>query len=256
MHLVAVTAGGRRAVVADRDGQEVEHQVRIRDLVVAADEPARLEVVRRTGPGAEEQPLEPDPGPVAPLHRRRHRDGLLGPVLDVDLEVVLQVLADAGQVVHDVDARAPRARSALPTPESWSSCGELIAPPQRITSPASIRSGPVASRHLDADRARAVEEDPVHERAAAHLEVRPLHHRVEVRAGRAEAPAAVDVAVEGREALLPVPVDVVGERVARLLHRLEERLEQRVRRRAALEHERAVAAPVRRRRRRGRSPCA
>jgi hypothetical protein len=35
---------------------------------------------------------------------RLHRDRLLGGVLDVDLEVVLQVLADAGQVVHDVDA--------------------------------------------------------------------------------------------------------------------------------------------------------
>ena len=104
MHLVAVPAGGRRAVVADRDGQEVEHQVRVRDVVVAADEAARLEVVRRAGARAEEQPPEPDPGPVAPLHRRRHRDRLLRAVLDVDLEVILQVLADARQVVDDVDA--------------------------------------------------------------------------------------------------------------------------------------------------------
>ena len=54
--------------------------------------------------------------------------------------------------------------------------------------------------------------------------------------------ALVDVAVELREALLLVAVDVVREGVARLLDRLEEGVEQRPARRAALEHERAVVA--------------
>ena len=69
-----------------------------------------------------------------------------------------------------------------------------------------------------------------------------MHDRVQVRARCAEPPAVVDVAVEGGEALLLEAVDVVRERVSRLLHRLEERLEQRARGGAALEHERAVAA--------------
>ena len=68
------------------------------------------------------------------------------------------------------------------------------------------------------------------------------HHGVQVRAGRAQAPTAADVAVEAGEALLAVPVDVVGELVAGLLHRREERSEQRVGRGPALEHERPAAA--------------
>ena len=55
------------AVVADRQRQEVEHQVRVGDLVVAADEAARLEVVRRAWAAAEQQPLEADLRAVAVL---------------------------------------------------------------------------------------------------------------------------------------------------------------------------------------------
>ena len=47
VHLVAVAARGCGPVVADRERQEVEHQVRIGDVLVAADEAAGLEVVRR-----------------------------------------------------------------------------------------------------------------------------------------------------------------------------------------------------------------
>ena len=48
-------------------------------------------------------------------------------------QVVLEVAADAGQVVHDVDLRGCSS-AAGPTPESIRSCGELMAPPLRITS--------------------------------------------------------------------------------------------------------------------------
>ena len=52
------------------------------------------------------------------------------------------------------------------------------------------------------------------------------------------APAAADVAVERGEALLAVAVDVVGQRVAGLLHGREQRVEQRPARRAPLEPQR------------------
>ena len=97
-------------------------------------------------------------------------------------------------------------------------------------------------RVLHADRARAVEQDLRHERAGLDVEVRPRPHRVQVGAGRGEAAPPVHVAVERREPLLPVAVHVVGERIARLLHRLEERAEQRARRGPALEHERTRVA--------------
>src|SRR4051795_7861714 len=61
---------------------------------------------------------------------------------------------------------------------------------------------------------------------------------------RAVPAPAPDVAVEAREALLPVAVDVAGELVSRLLHRVEERAEQRVDRGTALEHQRTGITPV------------
>ena len=54
-------------------------------------------------------------------------------------------------------------------------------------------------------------------------QVRPCQDRVQVGAGRGQAAAAVQVAVERREAFLPVAVDVVGQRVPGLLRGLEER---------------------------------
>src|SRR4051794_22468356 len=123
----------------------------------------------------------------------------------------------------------PRARSSepLPTPDSCSSCGVLIAPPDSTTSPArTVRSGPrpcpgqlqarggvapPAGHHappgahvprrppplpvLDADRPLALEEDLRDERAGLDGEVRPVHDRVQVGPGGAEPAPAVQVAV-------------------------------------------------------------
>ena len=136
VHLVAVLGGRPGAVVPDGDRQEVEHQVRVVDVVVAADEPAGLEVVGRPDAAAQEQPLGADARLVAVLEPGADRDRLLGGVLDVDLEVVLEVAADPGQVGDDRDAE-PLEVGRVPMPESSSSCGELIAPPHRMTSPAS-----------------------------------------------------------------------------------------------------------------------
>ena len=101
--LVAV-ALGRGPVVADRHRQEVVHEVGVGHVLVGADEAAALEVVGGPGPAAAQQPRRAHPRAVAPLQRRRHRHRLLGAVLDVDLEVVLEVLADRRHVLHHVDA--------------------------------------------------------------------------------------------------------------------------------------------------------
>ena len=112
------------------------------------------------------------------------------------------------------------------------------------SAPRACLSGPLPERYSTADRARALEEHARDLRAQLQLEVRALQHRMQVGARRAQPPPAADVAVEGREALLAVAVDVARERVAGLLGGLEERLEERVRGGAALELQRAVAAAV------------
>ena len=158
--------------------------------------------------------------------------------------MVLQVLADTGQVVHHVDAERlerlgvadARELEQLRRVDRTAAEDDLVR--------ARLLERVLAGAVLDADGARALEEHPRDLRARLQLEVRALDHGMEVGPRRAQPPAAPDVAVEGREALLSVAVDVGGEFVAGLLGRLEEGLEKRVRGRAALELQRPVAAAI------------
>src|SRR3989304_823127 len=114
-----------------------------------------------------------------------------------------------------------------------------------MTSPACTRrAGPFPRENSTptAPRPPALEQDPRDERPGLHVEVRTAHDRMEVGAGRGEASAAADVAVEGREALLAEAVDVVAEGVTGLLHGREEGPEQGAAGRAALPHQRPVVA--------------
>ena len=109
-----------------------------------------------------------------------------------------------------------------------------------------------ALRDLHADGPAAVEHDAGHERPRPDLEVGAVADRPEVRLRRRPAPAVADVAVERRDTLLAVAVDVGRRRVAGLLGGREPGPEQGARRGSALEGERAaVAAPRVVRRRRG-----
>ena len=139
------------AVVADRERQEVEHQVRVGDVVVAADEAAGLEVVRRARAAPEEQPLEADPR-LAPSASAGCIETGCVPVLDVDLEVVLEVLADAGQVVDDRDAERQQLRRVADARE-LEELGRVDRAAGEDHLPAEDRSRPAARRvDLDADR--------------------------------------------------------------------------------------------------------
>ena len=244
VHLVAVVPGRSRPVVANGDGQEVEHQVRIGDLVVAPDEAARLEMVRGPEARTEEQPLGPDERLPPQLQARGDRHGLRAGMLHVDLEVILEMLADPGNVLHHVDAQRaelvrvadPRELQDLRRVDGAAAQDHLARPNRpRRTRPARV---------LDPDRSRPVEQDPVDERPGAHVEVRPARDRVQVGAGGRQPAPAMHVPVERREALLAIPVHIVGQGVPGLLDRFEERTEQRALRRTALEHERAAVASV------------
>ena len=91
-------------------------------------------------PSRAQQPARADHGalPIRPSDEIQ-RDRLRAGDLEVEFQMVLQVLADAGQVGAPRGCRAPAARSAGPMPESFSSCGELIGPPDRITSRRAMR---------------------------------------------------------------------------------------------------------------------
>ena len=239
VHLVPVPARRGRPVVADRHRQEVEHQVRVPDLVVAPGEPAALEVVGRPGPAAAKQPPRAHRGPVAPLQRRRHRDRLLARVLDIDLQVVLQVLAHPRQVGHHVDAEPGQQRRAA-HPGQLQQLRRVDGPAAQdhLAAPRFPRGTAMAIPHPG--RPLTVKEDLCYEGAACRGQVAPPHGWTQIRPCRRQPPAPVDVPVEGRETLLPVPVHVTGQRVPGFLHGREECLEQRAAGRPALQDQRPV----------------
>ena len=141
----------------------------------------------------------------------------------------------------------PSARSSAagPTPESFSNCGELIAPPHRITS---RRAPPVqfapALAVAHADGAAALENDLRRSRVSDDAKVRALHRRLQIGVGGGPAHAVFDRHVEAAETLLPFAVEVGADGIAGLPARLDEGVVQRIAPRAAPRRERAVGAAI------------
>ena len=84
-------------------------------------------------PGPGEQPLRPDRGLIPRLERVGQRHRLKAFVLHVDLEVILQVLADAGKVEDDGDAERSR-DVGRPDARALQQLREAIAPEHASTS--------------------------------------------------------------------------------------------------------------------------
>ena len=104
MRLKAVLLRERGAVVGHGERQEVVLDVGIGHARTAADEAAGLEVVGRAESVMAQQPTHADHRAREESHGRIERDWLGARDLEVELNVVLQVLADARPVRDDVDA--------------------------------------------------------------------------------------------------------------------------------------------------------
>jgi hypothetical protein len=88
-----------------------------------------------------------------------------------DVQVLGKVAADLGRVVQDGDAHRLQTARQARSPTSSSSCGELIAPPDRITSPPSARAS-TRSPQLDPVARWPSEQHAVDLRAGQHRQVR------------------------------------------------------------------------------------
>ncbi len=95
------------AIVVNRHRQEMVLNVRPGELCAAADKTARFELVAGADPGAAEQPLGADLRLVPPLQRRVERHRLFALVLQVHLQMVLQILTHAGEIVDHRDIELP-----------------------------------------------------------------------------------------------------------------------------------------------------
>ena len=232
VELEAVLALRLGTVVTDRHWQEVEHQVRVVLVLVGTGEAAGLEVGGCYRAAAGQQPLEADERAVDHLVVRLGAHRLGAVVLHVDLEVVLQVVAHAGQVLLDLDASLFQHLAVTDAGQFQQLRGvEGAAAEDDLVGEDAV--GLTLPLVLHAHGLAVFNDDLRGVGASAHVQVLAVHDRVQVGASSGEALAAQDVAVEGSEALLAVAVDVVGEVVASLLDGLEEGLEQRAGGRAA-----------------------
>ena len=158
--------------------------------------------------------------------------GLRALVDQADLQVVLQVLADAGQLVHDRDAVRVAAARAGPMPDSCSSCGDWIAPAASSTSARAARvvhRAALAVAH--ADGAAALEQQAGGLRLGLDAQVGPPPRRPQIGLRGAAAPALAGGELVVAGAFLRRAVEVVVARHAELAGAGDEGLDQLVLRR-------------------------
>ncbi len=110
MGLKPVLARQTRAVVAHRERQEMKLDVGMRHSRLRADEAARLEMIGRAVAVVAHQPVQPDERAGEQPGLAVERDRLLRGDLEIEFEMVLQILADAGQRAHDLDAELAQFR--------------------------------------------------------------------------------------------------------------------------------------------------
>ena len=142
--------------------------------------------------------------------------------------MVLQVGADARHVGGHIDAmRAQQFRR--PEPESCISCGELKAPPARMTSRPACAPRRIALPVFDPDRAPPLEQDAARQRVGFDDEIGPAARLPQIADRGRPAPAVLRRELEIAGAFLGRPVEIVVARKARLLRGFDERLAQRMR---------------------------
>ena len=142
--------------------------------------------------------------------------------------MVLQVLADAGQVVHDFDARGlehgartdPGALQQMRRADRTGSDDDLATATRGLDRSAALV--------FDPDGATLLDQDAPGHRTGDDVQVRARHGRPQVGVRRRPAHAVLDRHVHRAEALLHVAVRIVGLAVARLVARLDEGAVERV----------------------------
>ncbi|MCY1510586.1 hypothetical protein D9M68_449680 [compost metagenome] len=203
-------------------------------LAGGVDETAALDHVRREQAGAEQHPLQPvlQRRQAAVVAQQAH--GLARAAVDRHLEVVLEVLAHAGQVFHHRQAQRLQLRAGADAREQQQlGRGERAGREDHFVARGGhhLFAAAVAARAVDHAGGRAVlREHAQHVRARHHGELRVVAHGREVGGGGARAPAfeggglveahaglggAVEVVVVGQAALLRGAQEGQAQRMAK-----------------------------------------
>ncbi len=218
-------------VVIDRHRQEVILDVRPFELRARTDKTARLELVAGADASTVEQPLGTDGRLVVQQQRRIQRHRLGAGVLQVHLQVILQILANARQVVDHRDVEAfEQCRRADAGALQHLRRGDGAAAQQHFLACSGLNRGiAVAHQISHAHRTFALEQDAIGECVGDDGQGRTLLGDVQVTARGAGATAfRRNRAVHRAEAFLLVTVEVVGARVTGLHAGFDHGAEQRV----------------------------
>src|SRR5262249_41978937 len=140
-----------------------------------------LEVVGGPWARSTEQPFRADHRPVVHLQGRCDADRLLARVLDVDLEMVLQVLADSWQIGNDVNPVRSEETGRPDAGELKQLRGVDGSAGQDDLARAGLGEL-TALAVFDADSPGPLEQDLRDERPGEDGQVGPAHDRVQIRA--------------------------------------------------------------------------
>ena len=216
MGLVAVAAHPLLHVVRRRQRQEVVLDVGPAHARPRADEAAGFEMVGRTEPGFERDPAHADQPHLQQAGRRMERDRPGAGVLEIEFQMVLQVCADAGQIVDDPDAVFLQMPGRADAGEH-----EKLRRVDRAAAQDDFAAGVGGAQRaalpvFDAARAPSVQDQPRRQRAARHMQVGAPARRLQIGVRRAPAPAAMDRHVHRTEAFLAMAVHVGSAAVSGL----------------------------------------
>ena len=222
----------------------MELDVGVRDAVAAAQEGPGVGLVARAHALLEEEPLEADHDHAVRLQVAVERDRLLAAVLHVNLQMVVQVLADARQVDRRRDADRAQVIGRTDAGEHQELRRAEGAGADDHLARGEGLAGLAAHGVGQAEGPPLVEQHPLAERAGPDGQRGVRRDTPQVGPGRGGAQAALDVHVEAAEALLPRAVDVAGRREAGLAAGLEEGPAERVELGLAADPDRPLAAAV------------
>ncbi len=158
------------------------------------------------------------------------RDRVLDLVDRADLQMVVQVRADAGQVAHDAECRAPRAARRARCPRAAGSAASRSSQPRAAPRGARARAAapPRRRRHAGRDASRPSRGSISTRSTSAPvrtLEVRAAERRAQERLRRAPAPAAALVHLEVGVAEIVAAIELGDLRDPALLGGIAPRVE-------------------------------
>jgi hypothetical protein len=168
-------------MVVDRRGQEVELQVRMLDAGLGADEAAGLQVRGGADALAGQEPLHAAHRHAVRLGISVERDRLGAVLLDIHLQVLLEILPDAGQVVLHRDAGLLQMVRRADTRQHEQLRRVDGAAGQDYFTFSAIAQDAAVLRELDADGALALEQHAEREGAGLYVHVGALLGRAQER---------------------------------------------------------------------------